>query len=209
MTGQTPVLHVNGLAVYTPDVLPLYIIPALDMELTLRGPLADRVLHSITYSPRAVALATTHSSVPKSWRWVSFKGIRLAVPRRWTVNRAAHAPICANDLRLSRPGVTLASRAALPASCPAPTLTSVPPVAGVEVDGFSATAVAGGSSPSPSTCLPTRRINNLAVCIQAQPVFGVLIVSVSGHAMAPATIQIGLFGNGITDRTILDSLRRA
>jgi hypothetical protein len=209
MPAQAPALRVNGLSVYAPDVSPVYFIPALEIEVTLRGPLQPRVLRSVTYSPRAVALAATRSSVPKRWRWVSFKGIRLAVPQSWTVNRTTHAPICGTDARVSRPGLTLASRPALPASCPPPPLMAEPPVAGVEVDGFSAREVAGGSSPSPLSCLPPKRINDLRVCIQARPLYGVLIVQVSGPRIPTSTVQIGMFGNGIAGRAILDSLRRS
>jgi hypothetical protein len=209
MAEQSPALTVNGLAIYAPSVAPVYFVPALNSELLFSGPLQPRILRSVTYSPRAVALEAPRSSVPKGWRWVSFEGIRLAVPRSWVVNRTTHAPICGSDARVMRPGLTLATRPALPASCPPPSLLAEPAVAGVEVDGFSAQQVAGGTTPSPSSCLPRRRINNLRVCIQARPLGGVLIVQVSGSRLPTATVQIGMFGDGLAGKTVLDSLRRS
>jgi hypothetical protein len=207
MASEAPALRVNGLSVYAPGLAPVYFVPALRIELTFSGPLQPRVLHSLTYSPRAVALAGHASaSVPKDWRWVSFKAVRLAVPRSWRVNRTANAPACGTETRLSLPGVTLASHPALPLACPAPPLIAEPPVAGVEVDGFSYPK--GGGSSSPSCSLP-RRISSLKVCVQAQPAEGVLVVQVSGARTPTATVKIGMFGNGITGRTVLDSLRRS
>jgi hypothetical protein len=69
-------------------------------------PFAQRILHTLTCSPRAVALASgPASSVPSSWRSVSFAGLRFSVPlghsqtRRgvtlpadWTVNQTSETP---------------------------------------------------------------------------------------------------------------------
>jgi hypothetical protein len=203
MPTQAPALEVNGIAVYAPGIAPVYFIPALQIELTFGGPLQPRILRSITYSPRAVALARTNAPVPKGWHRASFNGVSLAVPPSWRVNRTMHAPACGTDAVLPLPGLTLASQPALPVSCPAPPLTAESPVAGVEIDGF---AVEG--SPSFS-CLFPKRINNLKVCIEARPLYGVLTVQVSGVAMATSTVKIGMFGNGLTGRIILDSLRRS
>ena len=85
-------------------------------------------------------------------------------------------------------------------------MTAESPVAGVEIDGFAAGDAVGGS-PSAS-CLFPKRINNLRVCIEAHPLYGILIVQVSGPGMETSTVKIGMFGNGLTGRTILDSLRR-
>jgi hypothetical protein len=82
MPTYGPALEVNGLSVYAPDVAPVYFIPALQIELTLGGPLQPRILRSITSSPRAVALALTNASVPRSWHWASFNGVSLAIPHR-------------------------------------------------------------------------------------------------------------------------------
>ena len=206
MPTHAPALEVNGLSVYAPDIARVYFIPALQIELTMGGPLQPRILRSITYSPRAVALARTNASVPKGWHWASFNGVSLAVPSSWKVTRRTHAPACGTDAALSLPGLTVASQPALPVPCPAPPLTAESPVAGVEIDGFAA-ADSAGVSPSPS-CLFPKQINNLKVCIEARPLYGVLIVQVSGPGMETSTVKIGMFGNGRTGRIILDSLRR-
>jgi hypothetical protein len=210
MTKRPPALVVNGLSVYAPDITPVYVIPALGTELTFSGPFESRLLQSITYSPRAVALQAGRASTlrtPRRWQSVAFKGITVAVPSAWRVTRSAHAPACGTDVEVSQPGLTLASGPELPVSCPAPPLTAPAQVAGVELDGFPAVE-AVGTLPSPSCLLP-RRINGLEVCIDAQPSFGELILEAFTSRTRSVTVKIGMFGSGRTGRRILESLHRS
>ena len=207
---QAPTLVVNGLSVYAPDISPVYFIPALGAELTFSRPLQPGILHSITYSPRAVALASTASvlpTVPTGWRSISFRGVRFAVPPSWSVHRAAHAPACSSDTALSHAGVTLASGPELAVPCPSPLSAPRPQVTGVEVDGFSSGQVVG-TSDRPSCVFP-KQLHDLQACVEAQPALGELIVQLAAAGMRPVTVKIGLFGDGRTGRDILYSFRRS
>lgn len=198
---EPPVLVTNGIPVYAPGVAPVYLVPALDVEISFSGPQEPQVLKTLTYSPRAVVLAPGRTmTVLTSWRWVSFSGVKFAVPGGWSVRRTTYAPPCSSGIVLPMAGVTLASQPPLSISCPPPQadLRPVPQVAGVEVDGFS-------SMPEPHpACVGPRTINGLSVCIEAGPTYQVLI----DHVASPnLTVQIGLAGDGLTARTILYSLR--
>ena len=99
---------VNGILVYPYPTGPRrsYLVPSLGAEITVDGPLGQRVLHTLTWSPRSVVLAPGSSpAVPSSWRYVSFAGLRFSVPlghsqtRRgvtlpadWTVNQTSATP---------------------------------------------------------------------------------------------------------------------
>jgi hypothetical protein len=201
----SPAFIANGIPVYARGVAPVYVIPALGIELTISGPSQTRVLHTLTFSPRAVALAPGSSvPAPKSWRWISFAGIRFAVPPHWAVKRTPNAPPCGTDLVLSEAGVDLASGPALPVPCPLPMadVRPVPQVPGVEVDDFS-----GASSQGP--CVSPGTINGLNICIEGTPAFGVLIAETSSAGHRPVTMKIGMFGSGTDGRTILYSIRRS
>lgn len=201
----SPAFIANGIPVYAPGLAPVYVVPALGIELSVSGPSPTRVLQTLTFSPRAVALATGSSApVPKSWRWISFAGIRFAVPSPWAVKRTPNAPPCATDLVLSEAGVDLATGPALPISCPLPMadVRPVPQVPGVEVGDFS------GAS-SQGACVGPGTIDGINICIEATPAFGVLIAETSSAGHRPITMKIGMFGSGTVGRTILYSVRRS
>ena len=201
----SPAFIANGIPVYAPGVAPVYVVPALGIELTVSGPSQTRVLQTLTFSPRAVALAAgSPAPVPKSWRWISFAGIRFAVPPHWAVKRTPTAPSCGTDLVLSEAGVDLAAGPALPVSCPLPMadVRPVPQVPGVEVDDFSSASSQWG-------CVGPGNIDGLNICIEAMPAFGVLIAETSSAGHRPITMKIGMFGSGGDGRTILYSMRRS
>jgi hypothetical protein len=189
-----------------------YVVPALHSELTFAGPAQTHVLHSLTYSPRYVALlAGATPPVPRSWRWVSLAHLKFAVPKPWKVSVQPHEDFCSSNNGLSVAGVTLGEGPAeesAPVSlgpCGLPDLESVPLVAGVEVD-----EGAWGEVPSlfdPPRCAGARFINDLPVCIRATPDRGLLIVQIGYGGAAPVTVRIGMAGNGTAGRIILHSLR--
>lgn len=206
----TPHMNINGIPVYTPDILPVYVVPDLEATLSFSGPPQPRVLHTLTYSPRAVALS--HGpvpSVPGSWRWVTYAGVRLAVPSGWPVTREVHATSCESDWTLPHAGVTLAAESPLPDSCPAPPFgANIPAEAGVEIDAF-------GFNPYVvySACTGPRAINGLSTCIErSEPYsdpYGVLAVVAQPKSGDYVTIRIGMTGKGLVGRTILYSMRHA
>ena len=77
---------INGILVYRYPTGPQssYLAPSLGVEITVDGPLGQRVLHTLTWSPRSVVLAPGSSpAIPSSWRYVSFAGLRFSVPANW------------------------------------------------------------------------------------------------------------------------------
>ena len=203
--SQDPPVVINGIATYAPGVEALFVIPALHSTLLFNGSPPMQVLHSLTYSPRSVVLSgRTPPSVPRSWHWLSFGGLRFAVPANWHVNRVGNAPACGSDIVLSVPGVTLATAPPLPISCPAPLsdFRPVPQVSGIEVDDFDDQGV---SAVGPA-CADLKQINSLHVCIDQSPAYGVLVVQVETPGRHLLTLRIGLSGSGINARTILYSI---
>ena len=191
----------HGIPVYAPGLSPVFVVPTLGIEISVTGPVPTTVLHSLSYSPRAVVLGPSRAiRPPGSWRWISAAGLHLVVPASWPVQRTEHAAGCSSDVALSIPGVVLASLPPLPVSCPLPLsdIQPVPQVAGVEVDGF----VAGPAS----TCVGPRTINGLRVCIRSLPAFGVLLLVAHPRHGTPVMVKLGLFGRGTVDQTILFSL---
>jgi hypothetical protein len=89
---QHPGVHgrpivINGISVF-PYTAASYIVPSLGVEISVGGVLGQRVLHTLTRSPRSVALAKGPApSVPSSWRSVTFRGIRFSVPASWPVQK--------------------------------------------------------------------------------------------------------------------------
>ena len=63
---------INGIFVYPYPTGPQssYLVPSLGVEITVDGPLGQRVLHTLTWSPRSVVLAPGSSpAIPSSWRY--------------------------------------------------------------------------------------------------------------------------------------------
>ncbi len=86
---------VNGISVYPYPTGPQssYLVPSLGVEITVDGPLGQRVLHTLTWSPRAVVLASGSSpAIPSSWQQVTFAGLRFSAPANWPINQNQVTP---------------------------------------------------------------------------------------------------------------------
>ncbi len=199
-----PLRTVNGIRVDAPGVADLLVAPAPGATVAATGPLAPTVLDTLTWSPRAVALAAgTAPPVPRGWRHVVADGVQLAVPADWPVQHLAHAPSCADGIALPEPGVVVARGPALPLPCPIPRseIQPVPQVLGVEID---------GGAPAPAgPCTWPRQLGGLSVCVEARPAYGILEVVARPGGRPTVTIQLGLAGRGVVDRTVLHSLTTA
>ena len=221
--GSEPATRVNGVQAYlafgSPSALG-YFVPALGIEAYGYGPLAKRVLDTLTRSPRSVALAAGPvPEVPASWKAVSFSGVQAAVPSSWLITRVSMAVgSCggpAPNVSIieygtyggDHAGAVLSSDAfPFDVICPfvPPSYSAIPPREGLRIDGGPyAPAVSSTSAP----CLDLR---TLAVCPAASPPYSILrlAVSVPGHS-EPVIVSIGLAGGGTVARTILYSLRPA
>ena len=108
---------INGILVYPYPTGPQssYLVPSLGVEITVDGPLGQRVLHTLTWSPRSVVLAPGSSpAVPSSWQQVTFAGLRFSVPANWPIYQTQLTPglgaICATSVwSLSSTTVTLST----------------------------------------------------------------------------------------------------
>jgi hypothetical protein len=201
--GGHPLFSTHGIRVYGVGLTPVYVVPALDVEISESGPLQPQVLHTLTYSPRAVALGPGPRSVPRrGWRSISYAGLGLTVPPSWPVRRYRNAPSCADWVELPLSGVTLAAKSPLPVSCPLPpsAYEPAPQTQGLEVDDF-------WSGSRLSVCAGPRRIGGVRVCVDPSPAYGILVAEVFPPDHRPVTVQIGMAGDGTTGRAVLQSLR--
>ncbi|MGA2531146.1 MAG: hypothetical protein ABSG36_18555 [Acidimicrobiales bacterium] len=187
-----------------------YAVPSLGVLLNLVGAKTQGVLKTLTYSPRAVVLASgTAPAVPASWQWVSVDGLRFAVPGNWPVqSMSGYGSGCT-----ATPGARFAVYPSVLLStdeqpevpgCVILPLALAPPADGVRVD-----AVPDRASPTPTGiaahCLEEGR---LTACPYDSPALGILYLRVSGPGMShSAMLELGLAGSGATARMILHSLR--
>ncbi len=199
---------INGITVYRlgPDD-DTVLLPSVRASVIATGPLASEVIHTLTYSPRAVALVPGASpAVPRTWHRVSFGGLSLAVPKRWAVSHRSDVPFSCGpiDTSLIEDTVILSAGTSVSAvACPATSGVKVPtPLNGLLID-------PGPTSPTPAdasfgSCV---RIDRLRACPVTTDPYGALDVSVHLPGRGRATaVEIGLAGSGMIARTILDSL---
>ena len=187
-----------------------YIAPSLGVELYFTGTEAQKVFHTLTWSPRAVAVASGSApSTPSSWRTTSFDGVSFSVPGQWKTHHASldllgcvpawfdhgysDEVVFNTDRRVQEPG------------CPLWGWGVVADNAGVQVDG-GPDAQTIGRAYTYDSCTERR---GLRICQSTYAYsFLILRVTVPGRPK-PVYFSIGLAGNGMVARTILYSLRAA
>ena len=183
-----------------------YVVPQLDVALNVQGPNFHSVLQTLTYSPRAVALAPGRSRpFPASWKSVEFGGISASVPSSWPIESFGWPPCPPSNLSLEVEGALLVPGIALSASsCPATSYITVErPTDGLLID-----PGPYGPISSSTTFAPCFKVNGLSVCPTTSDLYGVLVASVRVPGRStPVAVEIGLVGDGMTARTILHSLR--
>jgi hypothetical protein len=208
---------VNGLSVYPYPAGPRhsYLVPALDLELTVDGPLAQKALHTLMRSPRSVLLASGPvAAVPSSWQSVSFAGLVFSAPADWPVTSTAIVNVPGNPCRtlgiaLSATQVSLSTDTrpfVRDFMCARLSPTPYQPDDGVQVDSGSRSALIVTLSFS-SHCL---KFHGLIACPASSPAYDVafLRVTLPGRPK-PVFVSIGLAGNGMVARTILYSINKA
>jgi hypothetical protein len=201
---------INGIAVESVQIVPSadgsvsYFVPALHVTVTAHGPLARRVLATLTRSPLSVVLeAGPRSPVPHSWRWHEFRGIRFAAPGGWALDRNGHwgcPPFSAPDSVVLIPAANFRR----------PRCAVVVPTAGL-MTGHAGVVAGAGPYRGSDTFLPgsCRRLHGLRACYLT-PAYGdqTLDVAVYVPGRDRATeLQIGLGGSGVIPRTIVQSIR--
>jgi len=191
-----------------------YLVPSLDVEITVDGPLGQRVLHTLTWSPRSVVLTQGSApAIPSSWQSVTFAGLRFSVPANWPITQTQVTPglgaICRQQgVAFAGTTVTLSTdrHRLLAVFCPRMSPTPQQPENGVQVDSGLRTEPTVTLSLS-AHCLV---LHGLTACPAASPAYSILVlrINVPGRDK-PVFVSIGLAGNGMVARTILYSLRAA
>lgn len=208
--GEKP-MAVNGIDIYREFGSPStggYQVPSLGVQVLAMGTLARKVLSTLTYSPRAVALAIGPvAGLASSWHRVSFGGISLAVPRLWRIERQSAWGTCLPDgINVLTHAVVLdagSSEVALRCPSMAPGTVGQPTVDGVTIDPGTYGPLADVGRYA--TC---EDVNGLRVCPSATEDGRrtlVLAVHLVGRA-SPVAVEIGTSGNGMTARAILWSM---
>jgi hypothetical protein len=194
-----------------------YYAPTLGAEVTAFGPMAGRVTDTLTRSPRSVVLASGSSpAVPSSWQQVTFAGLHFSVPAGWPISRTSGAAFGLGN-PCEMPGVAVfASGVALstdqhllpPNACAVGAYSNAPqlPMDGVQVDSGSHLQFHVTLSFS-AHCLD---LHGLTACPATSPAYSILVLKVRVPVRDKAVfVSIGLAGNGMVARTILDSFRAA
>ena len=191
-----------------------YFVPSLHVELWATDGAGTRVTDTLAVSPRVVVLASGPAPVvPSSWQSVTFAGLHFSAPANWPVTRTQVTPglgaICKTPaVAFASTTVTLSTdvRPMLLPPCPSLLPTPQQPENGVQVDAGLRTEPMVTLSFS-THCLV---VHGLTACAATSPGYSILVlrVNVPGRDL-PVFVSLGLVGNGMVARTILDSLRQA
>lgn len=183
-----------------------YLVPALHAVVTARGPLADRVLGTLTRSPLSVVLAPgPQLRVPSGWRWHDFGGIRFATPATWRVARSRLWFPCWNLVYPAQSVKLVTGTRRDLTGCPVP-----PDIAGL-MRPSRGVAVGFGRYVSlydTAREIGCRPMHGLRACFY-RPSAGrplELAVFVPGRGN-PTVVEVGLRGTGLEARTIVQSIR--
>jgi len=188
------------------------LVPSAGVRLAASGVLANRVVHTLTWSPRAVVLAKGSApGVPSSWRTQSFFGITFSFPAAWPTLRTTYfVPLggwCSAGAVFRLTEVLVSTdQHFVPAECPVRLAQPVePPISGLQLEH-------GPFQPRVSVqsthCLHLHGLTACPATNLAYP-YSILVLRVTVPKLKPVIVSIGLAGSGIVARTILDSLRPA
>lgn len=203
-------IFINGIAVVpvltgAPAGSMSYYVPALHVTVTARGPLARLVLATLTRSPLSVVLAPGPAlKVPSGWRWHRFGGIRFATPGTWRVVRSRFWYPCWNVVYPTQSVklVTATRRALTNCNAPLDIAGFMQPGRGVVV-GFG--QYVGLYDPRHE--IGCRQVRGLRACLY-WPSVGrplELAVYIPGRR-EPTVVDVGLRGNGLEARVIVESI---
>ena len=210
---RRPAAVIHGIPVYRLPGGPgsvQYLVPELGVRTGARGPLAHRVLDTLTRSPLSVVLRRGPAGpVPASWIWRRWRGVRFATPRSWGLQREDQWATCGTGLVPGRLLLIDATRPPARLPCPAPFPTAAAeqarPGLTVVTGKYAATSVGedftGGQ---------VRR--GVRICLSSVTGLGgfssgVLIFSASRPQRSPAAFfLLGLSGSGALARTVLGSV---
>ncbi len=207
--------NINGILVYplSSGSKSTYLVPSLHVQISVSGPLGQRVLHTLGLSPRAAALAPGLAPVvPPSWQVVSFGGLSFSVPAGWPIVHTQVENVPGNPCRMR--GVAFSQTEVSLSSDARPFIQNYMcvvfrPTPFVTADTVQVDSEMQGD-PFVTLSFPTRclEVHGLTVCPSATPEYSILFlrVTVPGREK-PFFVSIGLAGDGTVARTTLYSLR--
>jgi hypothetical protein len=179
-----------------------FLAPTLHVLISVRGPLGNKVLGTLTRSPLAVVLeAGRHLPVPDSWRWRDFGGIRFTTPGKWRTIKSHVWYPCWSFIESPQAVEMVNATRNVGFSC-SPGGPDNSPRHGVVVG---AGRYVSPHGPATHEC---RSLHSLRACF-AMPGPGgplELVVDVPGRPR-PTVVEIGLKGNGLEARMIFESIR--
>jgi hypothetical protein len=208
----TAVIH--GIAVYRLPSGPgtvLYLVPELGVRVGARGPLAPRVLATLTWSPLAVVLGSSPPGpLPASSTWYRFGGVRFAAPRSWDIQRQDQWATCGTGLVPRALLLMDATRPGVPLPCPFPFPTAAAQQARPGLTVVTGKYAARSVSKDFARCQVGHGVRICLSSITGQGGFfsGVLFFSVSRpHQHAATFFVLGLYGSGTRAHAIFGSIR--
>jgi hypothetical protein len=210
---RRPAAVIHGLPVYRLPGGPgsvQYLVPELGVRAGARGPLARRVLDTLTRSPWSVVRRRGPAGpVPASWIWHRSRGIRFATPPSWGLQREHQWATCGTGLVPRRLLLIDATRPPARLPCPAPFPTAAAeqarPGLTVVTGKYAATSVGGDFG----GCRVRRGVRICLSPVTGQGGFssGVLIFAGSRPHRSPAAFfLLGLSGSGARARAVLGSV---
>jgi hypothetical protein len=216
ISHRRPAAVIRGIPVYRLPGGPgsvAYLVPELGVRAGARGPLARRVLDTLTRSPLSVVLRRGPAGpVPASWVWHRARGVRFATPRSWHLRRERQWATCGTGLVPGRLLLIDATRPPARLPCPAPF-----PAAAAERAQPGLTVVTGkyAAASAGEDFAGCRVRHGVRICLSTvtgQGGFssGVLVFSASRPHRSPAAFfLLGLSGTGARARAVLGSVRVA
>ncbi len=213
ITHRKPTAVINGIPVYQVRSVhrsAVYLVPELSVRVGVHGPLARRVLATLTRSPLAVVLAKGPAgAVPSSWVKHDFGGVRFATPRGWHLNRANVWETCGTGVGSRSLDLVNAKKPPIPLPCPIPFPTAK------DFAGVPGLTVVTGKYAARSVAQTYRRCRSRAgtrICLSTETgaagFYGAIInISVAKpHQRAKTYVLLGLSGSGVQARAIFDSI---
>jgi hypothetical protein len=211
---RRPTAVIHGIPVYrlhSGKGAVLYLVPKLRVRVGVRGAQARLVLGTLTRSALSIVLRRGPArSVPRSWTWRQFGGVRFATPRSWSLQRADQWATCGTGLE---PGTLLlidATRPPLYLPCPLLIPTAAADRAQPGLTVVTAKYAAKSVGENYASCRVRHGVRICLSSVTGQGGFssGVLIFSVARpHRHAGTFFLLGLSGTGA--RAIFDSIRMA
>lgn len=213
---RRPAAVIHGIPVYRLPSGPgsaAYLVPELAVRAGARGPLARRVLPTLTRSPQSVVLRRGPAGpVPAGWIWHRSGGVRFAAPRSWSLQRENQWATCGTGLVPRSLLLIDATRPPANLPCPAPF-----PAAAAEQAQPGLTVVTGKyAARSAGEHFARCRVRRgVRICLspvtgQGGLSSGVLIFSVSRpHRHRATFFLLGLPGSGARAQAIFGSIMAA